>query len=193
MQKPHWRLSLLGWGSMLVGAAMPLGAFMNVLVAMQFFSLDWAGDSIFLTVLLGSVLGYVNWSCGRGILSARLWAFDRSCVAGGMTFGYTVFGIVEMATSGRDRTLLILIRHGSENWWDWSFSHFQNSALRETPFLAWSVMGIGAILRYPMPGAPDRFWSRVTRALGLIPGFIVIGMAGRSLHLAFDSLLSSQR
>jgi hypothetical protein len=178
---------------MLIGVILPIGAIANVLAALRVFSVDWAGDSIVLTMVLGVLLGYLSWSSGRGILLGRPWAFQKTCIAGGMIFGYTIVGILVMATSGRDRVLLILIRHGSEDWWDWSLSHFQHSALREIPLMAWWVLGVGTIFRHPLPGAPPKLWDRASAAIGLVFCYTLIGMGARFIHVLFDTALSSQR
>jgi hypothetical protein len=188
-----WRVSLLGRGNLLIAVAIPVNACSNVLAAMGVFSVERAGDSILFTMLLGALLAYLSWTSGRGILQARPWAFQRTCTAGGITFGYTIAGILEMAMSGRDRTLLILFRHRSEDWWDWSFSLFQNSALREIPLMAWWVIGVGTVLRHRLPGAPARLWDRASQGLGLVFCYTWIGGTARSLQMCLDTGLSSQR
>lgn len=193
-QTTPWRVWVLAWGNVVIGVAFPIAAFTNILAALRVFTVDWAGESVVLTAILGAVLGFLHWSSGWGILRSRPWAYQRTCATEGMAFGYTMAGILEMATSGRDRSLLILIRHGSEDWWNWSFSHFQNSVFREFPIMAWCVLGIGTILRYPLPGCPKSPWDRITGALGMVFSFTVIGVIARAIHMGVDGqILSSQR
>ena len=78
-----WGVRVLGWGNIVIGIILPLGACMNVLAALKVFSVDWAGDSVILTLVLGALLGYLSWSSGRAILLARPGAFERTCTAGG--------------------------------------------------------------------------------------------------------------
>lgn len=193
IEKGRWRVAVLGWGNLVIGALIPLSAGINVLAAMRVFRVAWAGESIFLTAFLGAVLGSLHWVSGRNILKERAGAFVWSCVAGGLTFGYTVLGIHVMATSGRDRSLLILIRHGSEDWWDWSLSHFQNSALREIPVLAWWVLGFGTLIRYRLLGASERLRDRAVEGLCFGVFFGAIGAILRLYHLFMDTMLVSQR
>ena len=192
-RKGEWRIQVLGWGNVVIGVAAPVTAAVNVLAAMGVFSVEWAGQSVFLTAFLGATLGYLNGSSGWSILRGRPDAFGRSCIAGGLTFGYTIVGILVMATSGRDRALLILIRHGSENWWDWSLSHFQNSALRELPLMAWWVLGFGTLLRYRLAGAPERMSDRAVQGLSATFLLALLGAALRQAHLILDTMLYSQR
>jgi hypothetical protein len=184
---------VLGWGNLVIGIATPIGVGGNILTALGVFSVEWARGSIFVATLLGSMLGYLTWSSGRDILRARPRAFSRTCIAGGLTFGYTFMGIVIMRTAGIDRGLEILIRNGSEEWWNWTLSHFQNSALREIPLLAWWVLGLGTVVRYQIPGAPKKTWDRTIKLLGPALGYAIVGGLARVIQLAQDTLLSSQR
>jgi hypothetical protein len=102
-------------------------------------------------------------------------------------------GILIMTTAGIDRGLEILIRHGSEDWWDWSLSHFQNSALRETPLLPWWELGLGTVVRFQLPRAPKTTRERMIEGLGLAFICAVVGGLTRAIQLAQDTLLGSQR
>jgi hypothetical protein len=190
---PPWRVRVLAWGNVAIGFATPIAVGVNLLGALGVFSVEWARGSIILAILLGSILGYLTWSSGCDILRARPRAFNRTCVAGGLTFGYTFMGILIMRTAGIDRGLEILIRHGSQDWWNWSLSHFQNSALREIPLMAWWVLGLGTVVRYQIPGAPKNTWDRIVKVLGLALGCAMVGGLARVIQLAEDTLLSSQR
>jgi|SRR5579862_3895440 len=192
-QEHPWRVSVLGWGNLVLGIAIPTFAWINVLAALGVFSVQWAGEAMILTALLGSALGCLHLASGWTILKGRPAALGWSILAGGLTFGYTVLGILEMSTAGRDGLLLILIRHGSEDWWDWSFSHFQNSALREIPLMAWWVIGFGTLARYPVPGSPKMVWERLFRIGGWGFFLALFGAIARLFQLTVDTSLYSQR
>jgi hypothetical protein len=193
MMNPPWRVKVLAWGNVAIGFATPIAVGVNLLAALGVFSVEWAKGSIILAILLGSILGYLTWSSGCDILWARPRAFNRTCVAGGLTFGYTFMGILIMRTAGIDRGLEILIRHGSQDWWNWSLSHFQNSALREIPLMAWWVLGLGTVARHQIRGAPKKTRDRIIKGLGLAFGCAIVGGLARVIQLAQDTLLSSQR
>jgi hypothetical protein len=192
-QPPHWRVRVLAWGNLALAAATPIGVLVNILAALNVFSVEWAQGSIFLASLFGLVLGTVTGASGWAIRRNRPGAFKLTCIAGGLTVGYTVMGISTMLTAGLDRTLEILIRHGSDNWWDWSLSHFQNSVLRETPILAWWILALGTAVRFRLPGAPEKMKDRVGNGLVVVFVCAMVGGIARFLQLAQDTLLSSQR
>ncbi|MBI3855570.1 MAG: hypothetical protein HY293_07740 [Planctomycetes bacterium] len=183
----------LGWGNLALGLAAPLSIAFNILAALDVFSVEWAGRSIVLSTLLGAFIGWMTWRSGRRILDRHPEAFSATCIAGGGSLGYTIVGILVMATAGRDRALEILIRHGSENWWDWSLSHFQNSSLREIPILTWWVYGIGTVIRFRLPGSATCVRERFVAAVGLSFFCALMGAIARFAQLAQDTLLSSQR
>jgi hypothetical protein len=190
---PPWRVTLLGAGNLVLGVLIPVACWVNVLAASQVFSAQWAGEPMVFTAILGSLLGVLHWASGRAVLGGKVGAFRLCCLAGGLTFGYTLFGILVMATVGRDRSVLILIRHGSETWWDWSLSHFQNSALREFPVVIWWVIGFGTLVRHRLPGSPGTPWRRLSGILGW--GFF-LALAGaflRQFQLLTDTSIYSQR
>jgi hypothetical protein len=190
--KQPWRVPLLGWGNQVIGVLLPIGSASHILSGLEVFSWTWARESIILTALLGLGLGYLNWSAGRAVLKRRDWAFQRTCTAAGMMIGYSAVGMLIFAGQGLDGTLLIVIRHGSENWWNWSLDHFQNSAIQEIPLLAWSVFSVGTVVRHRLPGAPARLGERLGLAVGICFCFVVIGGLVRPLHLG-AGMLSSQR
>jgi hypothetical protein len=173
--------------------ATPLGVLINILAALKVFSVEWAKGSIAIATLVGSVLGYLTWSSGRSLLRGDAAAFRRTCLAGGLSLGYTIAGIWIMTTAGIDRGLEILIRHGSENWWNWSLSHFQNSSLLEIPLMTWWVLGLGTVLRYRLSGGPQTGKDRLAQGLWLILLCMVGGGVARLIQLAQDTLLASQR
>lgn len=192
-RKAPWRVRVLGWGNLALGVATPLGIWFNILAALRVFSVDWAGGSIVIATLLGAVIGCLTGRSGWGILHARPWAFKATCMAGGLTLGYTCMGIMILVSSDYGRGLEILIRHGSEDWWDWSLSHFQNSAVREIPMLAWWILGFGTMIRFRHPGWPGSARERFAHGFPLVFCFLLIGAISRTFQLAQDHLLSSQR
>lgn len=192
---PHqpWRIEVLARGNLFLAIVIPAAGWMNVLGALRAFSATYAGEPMVFTAILGTILGGLHWISGRSIRNAHPRAFLSSLIAGGLTFGYTVFGMLVMATEGRDRLLLILIRHSSENWWDWSFSHFQNSSLREIPLMAWWVFGFGTLGRYRLPGSPQTMTDRFIQ-IGAMGFFLAVGGAiVRWYQIMSDVMLYSQR
>jgi hypothetical protein len=192
-RRRHWRVTLLGRGNLVIGIATPVVLLINILGALKVFSIEWAAGSIVIASLVGSILGYLTWRSGRALLRGDPAAFGGTCVAGGLSLGYTVAGIWIMTTAGIDRGLEILIRHGSEDWWNWSLSHFQNSSLREIPLMAWWVLGLGTILRYRLAGAPEKTGDRMSSGLWRILPCALAGGIARIIQLAQDTLLASQR
>lgn len=185
-------MRLLGWGNVALGLGTPLSIGFNILAALDVFSFEWARGNIFIATLLGAVLGSLSWRSGWEILNSRASSLTTTCIAAGLTLGYTGMGILIMTTAGIDRGLQILIRHGSEDWWDWTLSHFQNSCLLEIPVFAWWLLGLCTVIRYRLPGWPEKTWDRLIRGLTLAFCFIVIGAMSRSFQMAND-LLASQR
>jgi hypothetical protein len=191
--KQPWRVPLLGWGNQVVGVLIPIGAVSNIVTGLRVYSFDWAWDSVLVAALLGLGLGYLHWSSGRAVLRGRPWAFQRTCMAGGMMIGFTAAGMLILAAQRLDHSLLVFIRHGSDHWWDWSFDHFQNSALREMPVLAWEVCALGTVVRHRLPGAPAFIRERLGLAVALSFCYVVMGGIARHLQLGTGALLSSQR
>lgn len=187
------RVKALLWGNLAIGVLTPIGNGFNILGALGVFSVEWAAGSILCAVVFSSVLGYLTWTSGWRILDAHPNAFQRTCVAGGLTLGYTGTGILILTTAGIDRGLEILIRHGSQDWWNWSLSHFQNSGLREIPLLAWWIFALGTVVRYRLQGASGRMWDRFTEMLFDVSIYVIAGYFARVIQLAKDTLLSSQR
>jgi hypothetical protein len=183
----------MGWGNLALGIATPIAILSNIVAGLEVFSLSWAGDAIFLAIILGSILGYLTGRSGWGILKGKPWAFRRTCIVGGLTLGYTFTGILVMVTQGIDRGLPVLFRHGSENWWDWTLSHFQNSPLREIPLFIWWVLVLVTVLQYRLYGAPETTRDRIVQGVRLIFWMSVFGLFARLLQMSQDSLLSSQR
>lgn len=192
-QKPHWRIAVLGWGNLVLAIATLIGTLVNILAALEVFSVQWSSDSIFLAVFFGGTLGVLTGLSGRAVLRRRPNAFKVTCSAGGLTLGYALMGVFVMLTAGIDRTREILIRHGSDAWWDWSLSHFQHSVLRETPVIAWWILALGTLIRYPLPGGPQKLRDRLGQGGILLFGFGLIGAVARCIQMAQDTLLSSQR
>jgi len=188
-----WRLKVLAWGNLFIGVITPIGVVLNILAALEVFSAEWASGSILLAAFFGAIFGYLTGRSGWGILHRQIWAYKTTCIAGGFTLGYVIFGISIMTISGRDRGLEILIRHGSQDWWNWSLSHFQHSVLREIPLLVWWVLGLGTLVRYPLPWGPKALKDRVIDGLGPVAGYGLLGCIARCFQLAQDTLLSSQR
>jgi len=188
-----WRVRVLGWGNIFIGVVTPVGIALNILSALRVFSLEWAGGSIGLAAVLGAVLGFLSWRSGRSLLKGHPGAYRWTLIAGSLTLGYTFVGILVMVTCGIDRDLLILMLNGSNYWWNWSLSHFQSSALREIPVLVWWVVGLGTLVRHPVPGAPVRLADRL---VSVTTGVFCLGMIGgfaRILQMSQDVLLSSER
>lgn len=191
--KQPWRIPLLGWGNQVVGVLAPIGAFSNILQGLRVFSFRWAGEDIVLTTLLGLGLGYLHWSSGRAVLHRRPWAYQRTCAAAGAMIGYTSVGMLFLLASGLDRSLINFIRHGSDDWWDWSLDHFQNSAVREIPVLAWSVFSLGTVVRHRFASAPERIGDRIGLGFSISFCWLMIAGLGRFLQIGSGGLLSSQR
>ena len=192
-QKPHWRVPVLGWGNLVLAVALLIGTLVNILAALEVFTVQWSGTSIFMAIVFGSALGWVTGLSGRAVLQGRKNAFTLTCTAGGLTLGYALMGVWIMLTAGIDRTREILIRHGSDNWWDWSLSHFQHSVLRETPVIAWWILALGTLIRYPLPGGPQKLGQRIGAGWFRLLCFGLVGALARCIQLAQDTLLSSQR
>jgi len=192
-QKPHWRVPVLGWGNLVLAVATLTGTLINILGALEVFTAKWAEGSIALAIVFGGTLGCLTGLSGRAVLQGRKNAFKLTCVAGGLTLGYALAGVFIMLTAGIDRTTEILIRHGSDSWWDWSLSHFQHSVLRETPVIAWWILTLGTLIRYPLPGGPQKIRDRITEGWLLLVCFGLGGAVARGIQLAQDTLLSSQR
>jgi hypothetical protein len=76
----------LAWGNVAIGFATPIAVGANILGALGVFSVERASGSIILAMLLGSMLGYLTGSSGCDILRARPRAFNRTCIAGELTF-----------------------------------------------------------------------------------------------------------
>ena len=188
-----WRVRAVGWGNLALGVATPIAIVANILSALGVFSLSWAGDSVILAILYGSILGYLTGRSGWGILRGQPWAFRRTCIVGGLTIGYTFTGVLILVLKGLDRGLPILIRHGSPDWWDWSLSYFQSSPLRELPLLIWWLIGMAVVIQYRLPGAPEKGYDRFVHGVRWTFWFSVIGLFARLLQHAQDILLSSQR
>jgi len=189
----HWRIPVLGWGNLVLAIAAMIGTLVNILAALNVFTVKWSGISIGMAIVFGGTLGVLTGLSGRAVLQRRKNAFALSCVAGGMTLGYALTGVFLMLTAGIDRTLEIVIRHGSDNWWNWSLSHFQHSVLRETPMIAWWILALGTLIRYPLPGGPEKLGDRLGKGWLLLAAFGLIGAVARCIQLAEDTLLSSQR
>lgn len=192
-EKLHWRVQVLAWGNIVLAGATIIGLIANLLSALQVFSVEWSQGSIVLAVLFGGTLACLTGSSGWAVLKNRPGAFKLSCIAGGLTIGYAGAGILIMLTFGLDRTLEILVRHGSENWWNWSLSRFQHSVLRETPVLAWWILCFGTLVRLPVGGAPDKMRDRLSDGFVLAACLSLVGGIARFIQLAQDTLLSSQR
>jgi hypothetical protein len=192
-QKPHWRVPALGWGNLVLAVATLIGTLINILAALEVFTATWSQGSIAMAIVFGGTLGYLTGLSGRAVLQRRKNAFKLTCVAGGLTLGYALMGVFLMLTAGIDRTTEILIRHGSDNWWDWSLSHFQHSVLRETPVIAWWILTLGTLIRYPLPGGPQKLGDRIGEGWLLLFCFGLVGALARCIQLAQDTLLSSQR
>jgi len=188
-----WRVSILGWGNMLIGVFRPLSALLNILGALRVFRFEYASGSIFIATFLGLALGFLNWRSGWGILRDRPWAFKQTCVAGGFTFGYTFFGTFVMTTAGANGDLIILLDFGSRWWLTWTLSHFQDSCLREIPLMCWWVFGIGTVVRHCVSGAPESVRNRFIAALRLVFPFVLLGIGARMFQCMEDALLYSQR
>lgn len=189
----HWRVTLLGWGNQVIGIATAIGVLVHVLAALKVFSLEWAAVSIVLASILGSILSYLTWRSGRALLRGEAGAFRRTCIAGGMSLGYSLAGIAILTSAGIDRDLEILIRHGSDDWWDWSLSHFQSPSLVEIPLMAWWIVGLGTVLRFRLPGGPEKGRDRVSDGLWLVLPFALVGCMARLIQLAQDTSLYISR
>lgn len=188
-----WRLKVLAWGNLFIAVVTPIGVVFNILGALKVFSVEWSFSSIMAASLLGSILGSLTGLSGWGIMYRRTWAHSITWIAGSLTLGYVIHGMLLMTTEGLDRGLLILIRHGSQDWWDWSLSHFQDSVLREIPLLAWWVCGLGTVIRYPLPGAAPTLPWRLFNACGWLVPLGLLGAVARVFQLICDSSLYSQR
>jgi len=192
-QKPHWRIRVLGWGNLVIAAATAIGLLMNILAALNVFSAQWSQNSILLALTFEGGLAYLAGASGWAILHRMPGAFKVTCIAGGAMLGYALMGVSLMLTAGLDRTTEILIRHGSDSWWDWSLSHFQHSVLRETPVIAWWILALGTLIRYPLPGGPQKLGERLRQGGILLFCLGLSGALARCIQMAQDTLLSSQR
>lgn len=187
------RLLILGWGNVVIALVMPLKLLYLYLRALQVFSPSYGSGSYGVTGILSIGLGFLAGCSGRGILKVRPWATKMTCIAAGVWLGYTIDGIYTLAVHGTERQLLFVIRNGSEYWWNWSISHFEDSGMIEIPFLVWWVYGVGTILRSQFPGAPVDPGTRVIRGLLLVVGFAFMGALMREFQILVDTSLYSTR
>jgi hypothetical protein len=135
---------------------------------------------------MGTVIGTLTGVSGWGLLKGRRWARKVSCIAGGLTLGYSILGIYIMLAFGMHRGLEILIRNGSMDWQDWSISHFQSPALIEIPLVIWWIICLGTIFSRPEPRDAHGLLIENPAGIGWVILYAIMGGITRWFQVGID-------
>ena len=182
------RIRILGRGNLIVALLLAARFAFVFSDAGRFNSYSYDEKSYQCLILVVAVLAGYTALSAIGLLRRSSWAVGVTCHAGGLTMGYAGMGNFIMAAFGAERGLDRVIRHGSEYWWAWSISRFQNPMWVEGPLMVWWLYALWSLHRaigkeFPPPSVTKR---------AMIGIFIGVGL--RVVQVGTDvTLLSSQR